>query len=96
MGVDTIFRLDGRRALVTGASGGLGAHFARTLHAAGAEVVLAARRVEACEALAAEMGPRASALRIDVADAASVATAVAGAHVAYELICLYHWARTQR
>ncbi len=66
MGVETIFRLDGRRALVTGASGGLGAHFARTLHAAGAEVVLAARRVESCAAIAAELGPRASALALDV------------------------------
>ena len=66
MGVETIFRLDGRRALVTGASGGLGAHFARTLHAAGAEVVLAARRVEACAAIAAELGPRASAMALDV------------------------------
>ncbi len=66
MGVETIFRLDGRRALVTGASGGLGAHFARTLHQAGAEVVLAARRVEACAAIAAELGPRASAMALDV------------------------------
>lgn len=66
MGVETIFRLDGRRALVTGASGGLGAHFARTLHAAGAEVVLAARRVDACAAIAAELGPRASAMALDV------------------------------
>lgn len=66
MGVERIFRLDGRRALVTGASGGLGAHFARTLHAAGAEVVLAARRVESCAAIAAELGPRASAMALDV------------------------------
>ncbi len=68
MGVETIFRLDGRRALVTGASGGLGAHFARTLHAAGAEVALAARRVEACAAIAAELGPRASAMALDVTE----------------------------
>ena len=38
------FRLDGQRALVTGASSGLGLHFAHTLAAAGAEVLLAARR----------------------------------------------------
>ncbi|MCC6199328.1 MAG: SDR family NAD(P)-dependent oxidoreductase, partial [Moraxellaceae bacterium] len=37
------FRLDGRRALITGASSGLGQHFAETLAQAGAEVVLAAR-----------------------------------------------------
>ena len=41
-----MFSLQGRCALITGASGLLGAHFARVLHAAGAHVVLAARRVE--------------------------------------------------
>ncbi len=49
------FRLDERVAIVTGASSGLGARFARVLHAAGAHVVLAARRVERLEALAAEL-----------------------------------------
>ncbi len=71
-----MFSLEGRRAFVTGASGLLGGHFARVLHQAGAEVVLAARRIEACEKLAAELGPRASAIRLDVQDEASIAAAL--------------------
>ena len=45
-------RLDGRVAFVTGASSGLGAHFASTLVAAGAPVAIAARRADRLEALA--------------------------------------------
>ncbi len=60
------FRLDGRVAVVTGASSGLGERFARVLAGAGARVVLAARRVERLEALAAEL-PDALAVGVDVA-----------------------------
>jgi NAD(P)-dependent dehydrogenase (short-subunit alcohol dehydrogenase family) len=49
------FRLDDRVAIVTGASAGLGARFARVLDAAGARVVVAARRTERLEALALEL-----------------------------------------
>jgi len=49
------FRLDGRVAIVTGASSGLGARFARVLDAAGARVVLAARRLDRLEGLAGEL-----------------------------------------
>jgi NADP-dependent 3-hydroxy acid dehydrogenase YdfG len=61
-------------ALVTGASSGIGAATVRALAAAGLDTVAAARRVERCEELAAEVGGRA--LRLDVTDDASVAALV--------------------
>ena len=65
------FRLDGKRALVTGASSGIGAASAVALAEAGAEVWLAARRVVELQALAAEMaceGLTAHALPLDITD----------------------------
>ncbi|MBI4934912.1 MAG: SDR family oxidoreductase [Actinobacteria bacterium] len=50
-----MFRLDGRTAIVTGASAGLGDRFARVLHAVGANVVVAARRADRLEALSADL-----------------------------------------
>jgi NAD(P)-dependent dehydrogenase (short-subunit alcohol dehydrogenase family) len=69
------FRLDGKVALVTGASSGLGLFFATTLAQAGAHVVVAARRREALESLCkeiAQQGGKASAVSLDVTQAASV------------------------
>jgi NAD(P)-dependent dehydrogenase (short-subunit alcohol dehydrogenase family) len=63
--LDFLFRLDGRVSIVTGASGGLGERFARVLHAAGSTVVLAARRLDRLEALAAEL-PGSLAVACDV------------------------------
>jgi 3-oxoacyl-[acyl-carrier protein] reductase len=51
-----MFRLDGKVALVTGASGGIGAAIAASLHAQGATVALSGTRAEALQALAAELG----------------------------------------
>jgi NAD(P)-dependent dehydrogenase (short-subunit alcohol dehydrogenase family) len=72
------FDLSGRRALITGASSGLGLHFAGTLARAGASVILAARRLERLEAVAAGLrneGHRVTLLALDVSDAASVTRA---------------------
>ena len=67
------FDLAGKVALVTGASGGLGCHFARTLADAGARVALAARRKEQLEANVASIGAdRAIAVALDVTDPESV------------------------
>ena len=62
------FRLDGKIAIVTGASSGLGARFARVLHASGATVVVSARRLDRLEALSADL-PGSLAVQCDVAQA---------------------------
>jgi NAD(P)-dependent dehydrogenase (short-subunit alcohol dehydrogenase family) len=67
--------LEGQTAIITGASGGLGGHFARLLAAEGAAVALTARRLDKVETLAGEIagaGGRAMALKLDVADAGSI------------------------
>jgi 3-oxoacyl-[acyl-carrier protein] reductase len=66
-----MFRLDGKTALVTGASGGIGAGVARTLHAQGAAVVLSGTRRDALDALAAELGERAHVCPADLSDPAA-------------------------
>ena len=74
--------LSGRVAFITGASGGLGAQFARVLSAAGAAVVLASRRVEKLKELRAEIegaGGDAHVVELDVTDHDSIKSAVAHA-----------------
>lgn len=69
------FRLDGKRALITGASSGFGAHFAQLLSAAGAEVVLAARRADKLAGLQKALqaqGRKASSVGMDVGSRESV------------------------
>jgi NAD(P)-dependent dehydrogenase (short-subunit alcohol dehydrogenase family) len=84
--VSSQFDLSGKTALVTGASSGLGVAFAKALAGAGGNVVLAARRVDRLEAVAAEIaadGGSATVVACDVTDEAQVAEAVAAAVSTY-------------
>ncbi|GEP53528.1 glucose 1-dehydrogenase [Reyranella soli] len=74
------FDLTGKVALVTGASSGLGVHFARTLAAAGASVAIAARRADRLASLQAELqklGGKAVAVELDVQSSDSITAAFA-------------------
>ena len=82
---EKLFSLEGKAALVTGASSGFGRHFARVLAGAGAKVALAARRLDVLKQLEAEIrgsGGQAAAVAVDVTDRASVAKAFADAEAA--------------
>ncbi|MDD9977635.1 MAG: 3-oxoacyl-[acyl-carrier-protein] reductase [Boseongicola sp.] len=68
-----MFDLEGKTALITGASGGIGAAIARALHAQGAIVGLSGTRVEPLETLAADLGERAYVLPCNLSDADAVA-----------------------
>jgi len=67
-----MFDLTGKSALITGASGGIGAAIARSLHGAGANVGLSGTRTEPLEALAGELGSRAHVLPCNLGDAEAV------------------------
>lgn len=82
-----LFALDGRLAIVTGATGTLGGFFARVLHEAGASVVLAARRVEPLHARASGLGERALAVAMDVTSEASIAAAYDAAQAHFGRPC---------
>lgn len=82
------FRLDGRRALVAGASSGIGAACAVALAEQGAEVTLCARRAPELQALAEEMrveGMRADILPLDITDIAAVEAAL-GSRPAFDVL----------
>jgi NAD(P)-dependent dehydrogenase (short-subunit alcohol dehydrogenase family) len=76
------YNFDGKIALITGASSGLGARFAKVLAKAGAQVVLASRRIERLKELRAEIeadGGAAHVVALDVTDYASIKSAIAHA-----------------
>ena len=77
-----MFNLSGKTALVTGASGGIGAAIARALHAQGAAVAISGTRRDALDSLAAELAERVHVLPADLADAAAAATLIAEAEAA--------------
>ena len=74
-----MFDLTGRKALVTGATGGLGGAIARTLHAQGASVAISGTRAETLEALAAELGERVVVAPCNLSDKDSVEALVPAA-----------------
>jgi 3-oxoacyl-[acyl-carrier protein] reductase len=78
-----MFQLDGKIALVTGASSGIGVGIARMLHAQGAHVVLTGRREVELNAVAAELGDRASVMPADLNDPAAPAALVEGIEAAH-------------
>jgi 3-oxoacyl-[acyl-carrier protein] reductase len=77
-----MFELNGKMALVTGASGGIGGAIARALHAQGAHVVLSGTREEVLSELRAELGERASIAICNLGDGAAVDGLVAQAEAA--------------
>lgn len=80
MGIEVNF--EGKIAMITGASSGLGARFAKALAGAGAQVVLASRRTERLKELRAEIeadGGAAHVVNLDVTDLASIKSAIAHA-----------------
>jgi 3-oxoacyl-[acyl-carrier protein] reductase len=78
-----MFRLDGKVALVTGATGGIGAEIARAVHGQGAKVALSGTRVEVLEALAAELGEGALAAPANLSDPAAPAVLVETVEAAF-------------
>jgi 3-oxoacyl-[acyl-carrier protein] reductase len=77
-----MFDLTGKTALVTGATGGIGAEIARALHAQGAHVVLSGTREAVLQDLAAQLGDRTSAVPANLSDPSSVDGLVAAAEAA--------------
>ena len=67
-----MFNLDGKKALITGATGGIGSAIARALHSQGAEVILSGTRQGALNELAHELSDRAHSIAADLSDKSSI------------------------
>ena len=67
-----MFNLDGKTALITGATGGIGSAIARALHSQGAEVILSGTRQGALNELAHELSDRAHSIAADLSDKSSI------------------------
>ena len=74
-----MFTINGKKALVTGASGGIGGAIAKALAQQGAEVALSGTRVEALEAAAKDVPGKAHVVPCDLGEAAQVATLIENA-----------------
>jgi 3-oxoacyl-[acyl-carrier protein] reductase len=79
-----MFSLDGRKALVTGATGGIGGAIARALHAQGATVAISGTRRSALDELAASLGERVHVVEANLADKDSVEALVPAAESAMD------------
>src|SRR5271167_1967645 len=77
-----MFDLTDRTALVTGATGGIGAAIARAMHASGAVVAISGRRTDRLDALAGQLGGRVHVLPCDLAHRQEVENLVPGAETA--------------
>ena len=78
-----MFDLSGKSALVTGASGGIGGAIAKAFHGQGASVVISGTRMEALEALKAELGDRCVIARADLGDAGAADALIKAADEAF-------------
>ncbi len=67
-----MFDLNGKNALITGASGGIGGEIAKALHSAGATVAISGTRLEPLQALASELGDRVHVLTCNLSDPEAV------------------------